>query len=91
MRGATRGHRGRAERVEHRDGVSARIRLDLSIRLGLGQSTEWRDHIVFPCWRRSEAKGRLYTFANSEDVEVRVEERGIDVRRVEWVCRSKCD
>jgi hypothetical protein len=49
IQGANWGHRGRAERVVHRSSVAARICLDLSIRLGLGQSTEWRDHVVFPC------------------------------------------
>ena len=77
--------------MEHRDGVTASIRLDLSIRLSIGKSTERRDHVVFPCRRSSEAKGGLYTFTNSKDVEVRVEERGINVRSVEWVCRSKGD
>jgi hypothetical protein len=77
--------------VVHRSSVAACICLDLNICLGVGQSAEWRDHVVFPCWRRGEAKGGLYTFANSEDVEVRVEERGINVRCVEWICRSKGD
>ena len=77
--------------MKHCDGVTARIRLDLSIRLGFGKSTERRDHVVFPCWRRSEAKGSLDTFTNSKDIEVRVEERRVDVRCVEWICRSKGD
>ena len=77
--------------MEQCDGVTASIRLDLSIRLGFGKSTERRDHVVFPCRPSSEAKSGFYTFTYSEDVEVRVKELGVDVRCVEWVCRSKGD
>ena len=90
-RGAARGHEGGAERVEHRTSVAPCIRLDLSIGLGIGKSTEWSDHVVLPCWRRGEAKDCLYRFTDSEDIEGRVEERRVDLGCVECVCGSKGD
>ena len=91
MRGAVPGHEGGAGWVEHSGGVAARIRLDLSIRLGLSKSAKWSDHVVLPRWRGGEPKRCLYPFADSGDIEVRVEKRGVDVRWVEGVCRSKGD
>src|SRR6266702_1255362 len=91
MRGAVPGHEGGAGWVEHSTSVAARIRLDLSIRLGPSKSAEWSDHVVLPCWRCGEPKRCLYPFADGKDIEVRVEERGVDVRWVEGVCRSKGD
>ena len=64
--------------MEHGDGITALIRLDLNF----SESAVWPNHVILPRWPCGEVKDCLYTFADREDIEARVEERRIDVKCV---------